>query len=94
MSGIISQQYIQWISSTIPDFVYGGIPKKGVEDAVAPLILKEIEGYTSVASLDLTKAFDYAHPELVTRLLVYQGMARKLHFSYSICCVIREDSLK
>lgn len=54
----------QWLIRAIPTWVYGGVPGRGVEDAIAPLLIKEYE-QSILATLDLTKAFDFANPVLV-----------------------------
>ena len=66
----------EWLKSTAPQNVYGGIPGLGVDDAFAPLLLKDLEGWT-LGSLDLTKAFDFAQPNMVCRLLERQGMPHR-----------------
>ena len=64
----------QWLIRAIPNWVYGGVPGRGVEDAIAPLLIKEYE-QSILATLDLTKAFDFANPVLVCRVLEHLGMA-------------------
>ena len=76
----------QWIMRSLPDFLYGGIPGKGVEDAIAPLLVHEMTGGT-VATLDLDKAFDRTSPALACRVLRHMGMpahtAELLRFTWA-----------
>ena len=70
----------------MPSWVYGGVPGKGAEDAIAPLLVKESQKWI-LASLDLTKAFDFADPTLVIKVLRHLGMAtrtaRLLQFAWT-----------
>ena len=66
-----------WLSQSLPPYIFGGLPGKGVEDAIAPLLIKDLEGWT-LASLDLAKAFDYTHPSLVCRNFRHLGMPPKV----------------
>lgn len=76
----------QWLQRGIPSWVYGGVPGKGAEDAIAPLLVKESQKWI-LASLDLTKAFDFADPTLAIRVLRHLGMAtrtaRLLQFAWT-----------
>ena len=66
----------QWLTSVMPAWVYGGIPGKGVQDAMSPLLQAELQNWV-LASLDLTKAFDHGDPRLVHRMLLHLGMPSK-----------------
>ena len=66
----------EWIHTSTPEFMFGGIPQKGVEDAISHIILKDMHSWP-VGTLDLTKAFDYSDPEIICKLFVHQGMPRK-----------------
>lgn len=57
----------------MPSFLYGGIPGKGVEDAIAPILVKEMTGGI-VGTLDLDKAFDRTSPELACKVFRHLGM--------------------
>ena len=66
----------EWIHTSTPEFMFGGIPQKGVEDAISHILLKDMHSWP-VGTLDLTKAFDYSDPEIICKLFVHQGMPRK-----------------
>lgn len=56
----------EWLTSSIPAWMFGGIPGKGVRDALCPLLKAELHGWT--------KAFDHGDPRLIHRLLLHLGM--------------------
>ena len=63
----------RWIKTSTPDFMFGGIPQKGVEDAIGHILQCDMKGWP-VGTLDLTKAFDYSDPALISKLFRHQGM--------------------
>lgn len=73
----------QWLQRGIPSWVYGGVPGKGAEDAIAPLLVKESQKWI-LASLDLTKAFDFADPTLAIRVLRHQEWPPARHDSFNL----------
>eukprot|EP00435_Cladocopium_sp_Y103_P054628 s307_g17.t2 len=64
----------QWLHRVMPPWVFGGIRHRGPEDAIAPLLLKDMKQWF-LATLDLTKAFDFTDPMLISRVLTHLGMA-------------------
>ena len=68
-----SQNAVQQWLGFLPDYVFGGKPRTGVMDAIAPLMSKADEGWF-IGTLDLEKAFDRADPLLACRVLTHFGM--------------------
>ena len=66
-----------WLRETMPDFVYGGIPKRGVQDGVGRL-LKCVHDSWFVGTLDLSLAFDMASPHLAVKAMKCLGMCHQL----------------
>ena len=66
----------EWLTSVMPAWVYGGIPGKGAQNALCPLLQAELQSWV-LASLDLTKAFDHGGPRLVHKMLLRLGMPPK-----------------
>ena len=63
------------MKTTLPSFVYGGVPGRGVQDAIGPL-LQATHRQWYVGTLDLEKAFDNASPELALKVMLHMGMDR------------------
>ena len=57
----------------MPNYVYGGIPGRGTQDAIGPL-LYQTHRYWYVGTLDLEKAFDHADPKLATAVMKHCGL--------------------
>ena len=66
----------QWVMRSVPSFLYGGIPGKGVEDAIAPLLVKEMAGGV-VGTLDLDKAFERTSPDLACKVFRHLDMPQR-----------------
>ena len=66
-----------WIEAVFPSCVYGGIPKKGVQDAAGQLLRCAHAG-KYIGSLDLSSVFDLAEPRLAIRIMQHMGLDRRL----------------
>ena len=62
-----------WLKHAMPNYVYGGIPGRGTQDAIGPL-LYQTHRYWYVGTLDLEKAFDHADPKLATAVMKHCGL--------------------
>ena len=61
----------------MPQEAYGGLPGRGVFDAMGPLLEKTLQNWY-VGTLDLEKAFDRADPALALKVLRHWGMDTKV----------------
>ena len=66
-----------WMKRVMPKYVYGGVPGRGTQDAMGPL-LYHTHRYWYVGTLDLEKAFDHADPVLATSVMKHCGLDPKI----------------
>ena len=67
----------RWIVDTFPSCVYGGMPKKGVQDAAGQLLRCAHES-KYMGTLDLSSAFDTADPRIAVRVMQHLGLDSSL----------------
>ena len=63
----------RWLKRAMPPSLYGGVPGRGTQDALGPLLAVINKGWY-VGTLDLEKAFDRADPQLAARIMRHCGM--------------------
>lgn len=66
-----------WLTQILPGYVFGGVPGKGVADAMGPILAADAS-HEWIASLDYAKAFDRVLPELSCRILTHLGADPKV----------------
>ena len=66
-----------WLSRILPPYVFGGVPGKGIADAMGPILASDAS-HGWIASLDYAKAFDRVQPHLSCRILRHLGADPKV----------------
>ena len=75
-----------WLQRALPRYFYGGLPGRGTQDSLGPLLLCTQKKW-HVGTLDLEKAFDHGDPVLATKIMCHCGLdpniARLLEHTWS-----------
>ena len=79
-----------WMKRVMPDYVYGGVPGRGSQDAMGPL-LYHTHRYWYVGTLDLETAFDHADPVLAASVMKHCGLDPKMLTCYATTGPTRPD---